>query len=152
MSIHTIAAAAYQIIYDINQFRKTDHEAIYNTLVIKDEYRKQWIGSIKAPINFFKHADKDPEGRIVFSPFGNLVFFMSAMSGLAHLNLVASDFVIAFMMWIQINEPSLIKEEARQAFAKNVPVEGIDWLRKLSKAEFLKEALSVLQRRGEFFS
>ena len=29
--------------------------------MIKDEYRKQWIKVIKKPMNFFKHADNDPE-------------------------------------------------------------------------------------------
>ncbi len=67
VSTHTLAAAAHQIIYDINK-KKGGQELLFDSTVIKDERRSEFVALIKKNMNFFKHADQDPEGITEFVP------------------------------------------------------------------------------------
>jgi hypothetical protein len=58
-SMHSLACGAHQVIADINTSRG-GRDLLYDTLVIKDEYRREWVNTLKEPYNFLKHADKDP--------------------------------------------------------------------------------------------
>ena len=58
VSIHTLAAAAYQIIHDLKMKRGELRDLLYDSDMIKDKYRNQPIKVIKRPQNFFKHADR----------------------------------------------------------------------------------------------
>jgi len=81
VSIHTLACSAYQIVHDINQ--KTGwRDLLYDSVVIKDEYRKKWVDTIKRPYNFLKHADKDASDSIEFDSSTNEVFIMFTCLGL----------------------------------------------------------------------
>src|ERR1700730_15650904 len=78
VSVHTLAAAAYQLVHDLKEHKGLARELLYDSAMIKDEYRKQWIKVIKKPMNFFKHADNDPEEALEFSPLGSIGFIMGA--------------------------------------------------------------------------
>lgn len=80
VSVHTLAAAAYQLVHDLKEHKGLARELLYDSAMIKDEYRKQWIKVIKKPMNFFKHADNDPEEALEFSPLGSIGFIMGAAS------------------------------------------------------------------------
>lgn len=73
VSIHTLAAAAHQVIHDLKTHNGGTTKLLYDLALVKDEHRKQWKKLLKDASNFFKHADKDPNptGEIEFSPFGN---------------------------------------------------------------------------------
>ncbi len=148
VSIHTLATAAYQIIYDVNKHRKTAHVAIYNAPSIKDEFRSVWFKAVRTAMTFFKHADRDPDpnGTIEFSLFGNIVFFLSCVTGFAHLDVDQSDYETAFMLWIQLHKPELILKEARDMVMSGVPADGLRELRDLDKEQFLEAALDGMRR------
>jgi hypothetical protein len=57
VSVHTLATAAYQILYDIAQ-KQGLKDMLYDSDIIKDEYRSQFKGHINIEKNFFKHADR----------------------------------------------------------------------------------------------
>lgn len=63
VSIHTLACAALQILHDHfdDPGKVWDHNLIfhYNTIYIKDEYRKEYAKKVREEMNFFKHADRD---------------------------------------------------------------------------------------------
>src|ERR1700678_497488 len=61
VSVHTLAAAAYQITHDIKVRRGIQHDLLYDSAIVKDEYRSLWINTMKKAQNFFKHADRDPD-------------------------------------------------------------------------------------------
>lgn len=42
VSIRTLACSAYQIVHDVNQ-KAGWRDLLYDSLVIKDEYRREWI-------------------------------------------------------------------------------------------------------------
>ena len=60
VSIHTLANAAYEVIHVISKKRnKYRHDLLFDSDLIKDEYRGEFNKLIKKPGNFFKHAKDD---------------------------------------------------------------------------------------------
>ena len=70
ISIHTLSAASYNILRDINKNLGKDpimlKERFFDN--VKPEHRKEAQNLINEAENFFKHADKDPEKTLYFTP------------------------------------------------------------------------------------
>ena len=49
VSIHTLSAASYQIIHDLNR-KNNGSDLLLDTIVIKDEYRREFVNEIRAPL------------------------------------------------------------------------------------------------------
>jgi hypothetical protein len=66
VSIHTLACAAYDVLDDVNQSRGRIET------FVKRRYPqlpgKLSVAAINSVRNFFKHADRDPEGELEFFP------------------------------------------------------------------------------------
>jgi len=60
IAIHTLAAAAAQVLYDLCKARGIEN-LLRNTKLIRADKRKYWNQQIKALENFCKHADRDPD-------------------------------------------------------------------------------------------
>lgn len=70
VSIHTLASAAYTIIFDVakkNGSSVTTSRDI-ELASVKEEYKKFYIKKMKEAENFFKHADNDLHGVLSFNP------------------------------------------------------------------------------------
>jgi hypothetical protein len=69
ISIHTLASAAYTIIFDVA--KKNDASVTtcrdMELASVKEEYKKFYVKKMKEAENFFKHADKDPHGVLAFN-------------------------------------------------------------------------------------
>ncbi len=80
VAIHTLTAAAYNILRDIALKKGSEHPFIKTAFV--DEYpeskHKILREFLNHPENFFKHADKDPTGVIEFDPEMTEVFLLDA--------------------------------------------------------------------------
>src|SRR5690242_8120472 len=61
VSIHTLAAAAYEIIHAVCEHKKINCPLLYNTDYIRDEHHRSWTRALRKTANFFKHADQDPD-------------------------------------------------------------------------------------------
>jgi hypothetical protein len=144
--IQTLVAAAYQIIHDINQKKCGGRDLLYDSVVIKDEYRSKWVAILKRPVNFFKHANNDPDDIIEFSPFTSLIFMLFSLAGLIAIGEQTNDVEDTLTTWIAIREPNLVKEGYRTLLAKSVPVNALAQLRTISKGDFLK---TYLRARAE---
>jgi hypothetical protein len=143
VSVHTLAAAAYQIIHDIKIHRKIDRDLLYDARLVRDEYRGEWIAAMKRAQNFFKHADRDPEpeGTVDLHPFGNLVFLMVSAAGLQLLGIKGSYQVGALMLWLTIHEPRFLNPDYRKQFEERARADGIDDfedVRAVPKAQFFE--------------
>lgn len=87
VSIHTLIAAAYNVIRDINRKRGGDKLYAKEGLldyVRKGQEKKVWRLINKAE-NFFKHADHDHNDTIDFDPVQSELFFFEACSAYAKL-------------------------------------------------------------------
>ena len=67
VSIHTLAAAAAQILSDLCGSRGI-LSPVRGAGVIREDRRKEWLAALKKAENFFKHADRDPEEALKFRP------------------------------------------------------------------------------------
>ncbi len=70
VSIHTLAAASYNVIHDIVEKKKLG-PMIVKDLVVKSskpEMRTLLRQALNEAENFFKHADRDPEAILKFFP------------------------------------------------------------------------------------
>jgi hypothetical protein len=143
VSIHTLLVASYRVIYDINKKHGTLHEAVYDTPVIKEEYKKEWVKMIAEPSNFFKHADRDPEGQIEFYPVINTMFMLHAVTGLASLKEPPSVLLRILSIWLFVHEPRFLSPVGLEFFKRGIPDTEVAHLRPLSKQEFLETMLKV---------
>jgi hypothetical protein len=139
--IQTLAAAAYQIIHDINQKKGGTRDLLYDSAVIKDEYRSMWVAIIKKPVNFFKHANNDAEEIIEFSPFSSLLFMIFCFLGLKAIGEQTNDVEDTLITWIAVNEPNLVTEGYRELLSETLSVAGLADLRSIPKSEFFKTCL-----------
>jgi hypothetical protein len=126
ISIHTLVCSAYQIIHDINSV-KGKRDLIYDSALIKDEYRREWSKKVKEPYNFFKHADNDPDEIIDFNPESSILYFLFSCVGLQALNKQLNITRYTFVIYLYLLKPecltdkgkalvsTLIKDEQRQS-------------------------------------
>jgi len=77
VSIQTLLGAAHEIIHTLYR-RKGLQNLLFDSDIIKDEYRGEWAKKLKSVPNFFKHAREDPDGVMDFNTEGNmyLIFFL----------------------------------------------------------------------------
>jgi hypothetical protein len=70
VSIHTLVAAAYNVIRDINKHRGGSKMVMKEQLFefVKPEKRGEFHDLLNQAENFFKHADRDHDATLEFSP------------------------------------------------------------------------------------
>ena len=67
VSIHVLAFSAYEIIHTLSR-RKGAKNLLYDSSLTKEGARKQVNVALKMAAGFFKHAQKDPDNSLEFSP------------------------------------------------------------------------------------
>lgn len=140
ISVHTLASAAYQIIHDIKTAKGIVRDLLLDTLWIKDEFIAEFRRNIRRPANFFKHADRDPNAKIVFNTMMTDFFLLFACFGLELMKIEKSKSVRAFLSYYLVQNPGLLTEKGRlfyQPLAENIQQYDID------KQEFYKSFLEI---------
>ncbi len=112
IAIHTLTCSAYQIVHDINTKQK-GRDLLYDSLLIKDEYRKMWINKLKESYNFLKHADKDSQDNMEFDPSINEKYIMFTCYGLRLLNEEQNIAMAAFTLYQMLTHPEILTDEGR---------------------------------------
>ena len=136
VSIHTLACAAYEIIHVVSKTKNRWQDLLFDSLVIKDEYRNEWTKRLKEPANFFKHARNDPDGSLDFDPAVSEGFILFALVGLRDIVKQMSRTEAAYIWWLHFHRPDLLTQGGREAFSKMFSAEQILDARTLPKALF----------------
>lgn len=70
VAVHTLTAAAYNVLRDIAKRDGSDFPFIKTGFIatLKESEKNKVIAFLNAPENFFKHADRDPDGILEFDP------------------------------------------------------------------------------------
>jgi hypothetical protein len=135
VSIHTLACSAHQIVHDINQQRGNRDliydRLIYDSLKIKDEYRREANRLLKHPYNFFKHADNDAFDTVEFKPILTELFIMFTSLGLEILGRQPDPIRAAFNIYYGLRNPHLLTEKGKA-----------EWIDKISEDD-RKQILSM---------
>ncbi len=136
VSIHTLVCSSHEIIRTINRLQKGYKDFLYDSLRIKDEYRKKWADALKQHYNFFKHAGRDPDKFITFDPKIKEIFILCTIAGLELLDIKPNIIREAFNFWIYIHRPSLLTEEFKKLFINLFPMNDLHEIKRIQRSEF----------------
>jgi hypothetical protein len=147
VAIHALASAAYEIIQNINE-KKGDKSLTLIELtrsVIKVEHVEEAMQLIKKPMNFFKHANRDPHAILEFNPKVTESFFAIAIQGLKELGEQRSDVQTAFAIWSLFHKPDHFSKG--QEFINHFGRPQIEEMKILKKSDFLDGVLQALAQQ-----
>jgi hypothetical protein len=65
--VHTLVASAHQILFDLGNTKGVGSQ-IKNLANLEAEEVQEFLRAVNYPYNFFKHASRDPEGKIDVGP------------------------------------------------------------------------------------
>ena len=106
--MHTLAAAAFGIIRDLNEKRSgtpTLNDRIFEN--VKPEYKKMLRDKLNEAQNFFKHADRDHEVTLDFNPDSTEFIAMDACSKYSELTGELPPLFQIFNGWMMITHQDI---------------------------------------------
>ena len=148
IAIHSLAAAAHQIIHDLNR-RKKGPALLFDTNLIPKEHRQPFVTALKSASWFMKHADRGRTGaakEFDFDPGWNIHLIMFSIFGIKYLGEEFTVEEVAFERWHALNNPHLMTDEGRELFAKVFLVDTADHLRSVPKRNFFEGVLDLLRK------
>jgi hypothetical protein len=144
VSIHVLACSAHQIVHDIN-YLKGGRDLLYDSLILKDEYRREAINYLKKHYNFFKHAERDPDGTIEFDPKGTEGFILFTSFGLELLGRSPDEVRGAFNIYYALHNHQFLTEKGKSDFIDSIPEESRKYALSMPKQQFF-EAYTLLRK------
>jgi hypothetical protein len=137
VSIHALAFAAYEVVHVVSKKRNPyRRDLLFDSDLIKDEYRSEFNKRVKRHAYFFKHADREPEGIIDFDPAINEWFILYGIVGRRLCGGPPAQEESAFLWWMQLHHPDILTEEGHKALAHRFSTDSLQSIRLLSKADF----------------
>ena len=117
VSIHTLAAAAHQVLRDIGR-----HDNIKSFLkdsgLIRKEYEKEYLTIISEAENFFKHADKDPHKLLKFNPQQTESLLFDAVEMYMQITKEMPEDMSIYRVWFLANHPEIVNPETKKKIEK----------------------------------
>lgn len=147
VSTNTLAYAAHEVVHRL--YRNAGNtDLLFDTTLIKGEFRSDFARLLKESANFFKHANREcrAEDKHEFPEGLNEVLLLMSIVGLQRLGHTLELSEAAFLFYEMLRHPSWFPHS--QAHTER-PTHEINEMLKLSKPEFFKTYASV--RRGKQF-
>lgn len=110
VSIHTLAAAAYDVLHDVCKSRG-GKSIIKNTEMIRKGKNRAYLKEVNEAQNFFKHADRDPDDLHEFKPGQTAFFIWEACQMYRRLTTEMPKLFFIFDMWFTVNHTHLVTNE-----------------------------------------
>jgi hypothetical protein len=111
VSIHTLAEAAAQILYDIGDAHGVRSISRDNERIRPDK-KKEWLSALHRSRNFFKHADRDKQAFHEFKDIFNDMSLLDAVNMYIAIKKQWTPESLMFYVWFGLNYPELISEES----------------------------------------
>lgn len=138
ISIHTLTAAAHQILIDISRpegIRSFMKDSALD--IIKKDKAKEYLLMINEAENFFKHAEKDQHALLKFNPLQTESLLMDAVEMyMQHTNEQPVDMSI-FRVWFLLKNPEIVSDEIKKQLQQN-NIDYIQYTKTTTKLEFYK--------------
>lgn len=145
VSIHTLTAAAYNVLRDINLHRGGEPPLIKEQMLdwIRDGYQDQVRAKINEAENFFKHADRDHESTLDFNPEQSDLMILDACSMYYRLTGEWPPLFKAYQTWFVINHQDMFTfpDDQQRQIAM-----GKDELLALGREGYFNTMIPVLMR------
>ncbi len=110
IAVHTLAAATHGILRDLAQ-KSGSHTLIERSLLhsVGEDLTMQAMGATRAVQNFLKHADRDPDAVLEFSPESTILQFLD--SAATYLEITGEQTLLqrALETWLLLHYPWLWK-------------------------------------------
>lgn len=84
VSIHTLSAAAYEVLFAIGK-GKIDFDTLAGAECVKEEKKDEFLKLLFEAKNFFKHGKKDPNAALDFDPWLSELFLYDSVRIYVHL-------------------------------------------------------------------
>lgn len=108
VSIHTLLSAAHEIIHRLYR-NKGLVNLMYDSDLIKDEYRGEFARRMKKAPNFFKHAAQDSRETFIFNSGINDFLPVFLIQGLVDMGEDLALEERSYVYWMQLFEPHVFK-------------------------------------------
>ncbi len=107
VSVHTLTAAAYNVLRDLNAARGGRPMMMKEQFLVfvKPEYHRMIRDKINEAENFLKHADRDPEAILTFRPFQTDYLLLDACWKYHELAGEQVPLFSVFIFWVVLNNP-----------------------------------------------
>jgi len=109
VSIHTLAAAAFNVLNDLcrqdGKRKKSIREEILQ--YVKEEKQKYFIDKLRETENFNKHADRDPTAIHSFDPKATMLLMFDAARCYSRLTGEFTVVIQAYFLWFMTQEPDV---------------------------------------------
>jgi hypothetical protein len=117
--LHTVVAAAHNVLRDMAKHQGITR-SVKDSPLIAPEARTEFLRAVNYPQNFFKHADKDPKGRMAFRYHGNQLFILDSLVLYVALGGDLSREMRVFLVWFQLRYPNLLSYEPAETDLKTI--------------------------------
>jgi hypothetical protein len=109
VSIHALASAGYDVLNDLNRRTGGTPMMIKDRFInqIKPEHRKMLLDKINKARNFFKHADKDSDATLDFSPGQSELLLLDACDKYRQLSNEFPPLFKLFQSWYMLKHPDI---------------------------------------------
>lgn len=124
ISVHTLAAAALQVFADVGKVVGAQ-SLLRHGLYIREEKKKEWFAILNEAQNFFKHADKDPDGAIEFKPAVTPFYLLDAVLLQVQLDQKLIPASRCFLLWFYLAYPDVLTDEPYKTFATATVQSGV---------------------------
>lgn len=149
VSIHTLARSAHEVLDRLCEHEGLDRSVIEQGVAefVKPEFKKQVFQKVSESRNFFKHADKDPEGVLSWNPDISIYFIWDATSLYRRLNKSKMPCeILVFSGIFRIEHSDIWTDESP---IDHLLESGKEELRKVDKKTVYETLLNQC-RRGDF--
>ena len=122
ISIHTLTCAAYQILRDVMKDRGTQYDSLTDRIIggyTDNGTRKLAIKRLNEAENFFKHADKDPDGTIELDPEITHFYLFDAICCYRKITGNYSFYTLAFYCWLIFTKKEFFEKQLGE-FTKTI--------------------------------
>ena len=148
VAIHSLAAAAHQIIHDLNR-RKKGPALLFDSELIPKEHRQAFVTAMKSASWFMKHADRGRTGaakEFDFDPDWNVHLIMFSLFGIRYLGEQFTIQEIAFERWHALHNPELMTPEGKERFEEEFPVHLKGAMQRFPKRKFFEGFCDLLRK------
>lgn len=153
VAVHALAYAAYEVIHAVSKKRNPHRrDLLFDSLLIREDYRSDFNKRLKKEAYFFKHGDRDPDGEIEFDPSLSESFILYAICGREQCGEPSSEEESTFLWWLQLHMSGILTQKGRDALANLMPVENLEYIRRIPKHEFFKGMSEARRMTGRKLS
>jgi len=135
VSQNTLVCAAYGILYDLARQRGVKG-SIKDSPLVDPEERKDFLNGMNYPQNYFKHADRDGETKLIFRYHGTHLLLFDGLRLFILLDGKVTRKLRVFLMWFQLRYPDLFCLPSAEEDLKKIRqgVEDPEGFMKLARA------------------